>query len=601
MLIQNFFVIDDTKYVNCSEEKKCWAIDNRWICLNQNQICDGISHCYDSHDEHYCTLCSDNCEINKFGLKCIKADVPTINSKTENIGKFINWTSHPLSKIISLSSILGYECSMTFYMNNDKPNSTEEFEIHSFYHLHRLRQAILSRTLTTIGNSRDVYLFGPPLLVGMDLNDLRLFHSVEVMIIEQTEITEIPDSVFSPSLEILNFIQNRFLSRLHIRSFSSLYNLVNLTIAGSNLPLLEGDLFIDLFNLTYLNLSDSNINILGVGILDNLLKLRIFDISKNNIHLTSKLFTFNTMLERIFCDSFTICCIRPATVTRENCSAQDDDISSCDNLIGNRVLAAFLWLFGMMALVGNASVIIYRGFIDKSIFTKSYFIFIYNLGIADFLMAIYMLIIAYHDSLYDGIYVWNDYNWKRNALCMASGIISMVSSEASMIFVCLITLERFLCVKFAFGTIKLSRRHATFVSFGVWIIACIISVIPTFTYTNFFSRSGVCIGIPLTRGNDVGLEYAVIIFFGLNFLFSCSILVGQFLIFIEVRKSSKRVQSSQHGRNLAVAKRLAVVVITDCFCWIPIGVLGKINHILNFLAYYYLFSINLVVVVVSSK
>lgn len=103
-------------------------------------------------------------------------------------------------------------------------------------------------------------------------------------------------------------------------------------------------------------------------------------------------------------------------------------------------------------------------------------------------------------------------------------------------------------------------------------------MLPLVAYEDFYARSGVCIAIPLTKGNAAGMEYAIVVFLGINFLISSFIPFILYQIYVEVKKSMKRVVSTQTGIDIEVAKRLSIVVITDCLCWLPVGILGKDLH-----------------------
>ena len=61
-----------------------------------------------------------------------------------------------------------------------------------------------------------------------------------------------------------------------------------------------------------------------------------------------------------------------------------------------------------------------------------------------------------------------------------------------------------------------------------------------------------------------------------NFSLFMLIAVGQALIYysIKVNTVKNAGQRSTGGRDMAVAKRLLAVVMTDFACWFPVGVIG---------------------------
>ncbi|XP_062581982.1 relaxin receptor 2-like [Saccostrea cucullata] len=70
----------------------------------------------------------------------------------------------------------------------------------------------------------------------------------------------------------------------------------------------------------------------------------------------------------------------------------------------------------------------------------------------------------------------------------------------------------------------------------------------------------------------------MVIFIGLNFIIFVGISIGQFLIILEVNKSGKNSQASNcRRREIALAKSVVAVVITDLLCWVPIGIIGMLT------------------------
>jgi hypothetical protein len=117
------------------------------------------------------------------------------------------------------------------------------------------------------------------------------------------------------------------------------------------------------------------------------------------------------------------------------------------------------------------------------------------------------------------------------------------------------------------------------------VIAAIFPVAYEGYFKNeFYSKSGVCIALPLTRDRPPGWVYSLSVFVCLNFFTFVLVAVGQLSIFIEIRKSSGIATTVQTARkrDLKVARNLLLVVATDFMCWFPIGVMGNIFYICQF-------------------
>ena len=61
-----------------------------------------------------------------------------------------------------------------------------------------------------------------------------------------------------------------------------------------------------------------------------------------------------------------------------------------------------------------------------------------NLAFSDFLMGVYLIIIAVQDTRWQGEYFMHDVQWRAGTMCQVTGALSMLSSE-----VCLWNLQLF--------------------------------------------------------------------------------------------------------------------------------------------------------------
>ena len=52
-----------------------------------------------------------------------------------------------------------------------------------------------------------------------------------------------------------------------------------------------------------------------------------------------------------------------------------------------------------------------------------------NLAFSDFLMGVYLIIIAVQDTRWQGEYFMHDVQWRAGTMCQVTGALSMLSSE----------------------------------------------------------------------------------------------------------------------------------------------------------------------------
>ena len=151
-------------------------------------------------------------------------------------------------------------------------------------------------------------------------------------------------------------------------------------------------------------------------------------------------------------------------------------------------------------------------------------------------------------------------------------------------FLCLITLDRILVIKFPFGQYRLDTRKSSIAVMFSWAFSWFIAILPilhtAYFKDSFYSITGVCLALPLTRQRSPGWLYSFVVFVVLNLITFSLIAIGQLLIFLEIRKSSKRMKkvSTKRRKDLTIARNLLLVLTTDFMCWFPVGLMGNYNR-----------------------
>ncbi|XP_063417889.1 G-protein coupled receptor GRL101-like [Mytilus trossulus] len=515
----------------CSGLFRCHSSN---LCLNPDKRCNGFADCPQFDDELLChTECTGTCKCHGLSRKCI----------FENI-----------SEISFFSEIRKIDLSLSNLSSSSL----------------KLKENILLAELN---------------VSSTELNDLKRlefgeFHNLLLLDISFNQLTAIPKHVFRglTHLKSILLLGNHFLENIYPESFSGLNSLPMISLRENNLYLLMEHTFFGLTNLQSLNITDNKIKRVEDRSFAGLGKLKILDIRRNKITTFQKsIFEGLINLNKLYSDAFVFCCLRPESVKEEDCLPARDEFSSCSDMMRNDILRTCLWIIGICGLFGNLFVLAYRIIYDRKSLSKSYGIFITSLGTSDCLMGIYMLTIASADVMFRGNYVWNDLSWRYGVSCKIAGILSTVSSESSVVFLFLITIDRFIAVKYPFGEIRFGQTSAIRISVVVFLTSFIISIIPLFPGSyfdgNFYSRSAVCLALPLTRDKPNGWEYSFGIFIVFNFILFLIIAVTQLVIYKEVTNPIQ-IRSTKKNQDLTIARKLFLVVFSDFLCWFPVGVMG---------------------------
>lgn len=126
-------------------------------------------------------------------------------------------------------------------------------------------------------------------------------------------------------------------------------------------------------------------------------------------------------------DSFILCCYAKKALEGLTCDSPNNEFSSCEDMIKNLAVSVCIWILGIVALVGNLFVIIWRLVYNED--SKIQSCLFTNLAVSDFLMGVYLIIIAVQNTRWQGEYFKYDVIWRASTLCQITGALSMLSSE----------------------------------------------------------------------------------------------------------------------------------------------------------------------------
>ncbi|KAH9524973.1 hypothetical protein Btru_000001 [Bulinus truncatus] len=262
------------------------------------------------------------------------------------------------------------------------------------------------------------------------------------------------------------------------------------------------------------------------------------------------------------------------------CHSPRDAISSCDDLLADKTKRVLLWIVASVSFIGNVAVLSYRYLIDRDILKLSYGVFIINLGISDFIMSIYLIIIAAVDIYYRDVYVLYERKWRFSPLCKAAGFLSTLSSETSTFFVLLVTIDRFLAIRFPFGNYRFSKSNVVSSVILVWTVGFVVALIPILLPdVAIYSSNGMCLGLPLYYNQEPGWMYAMSIFIILNFIIFTLVATGQAAIYIAATTSNKSFVQNQLRRkkDIDVARQLCLIAMSNFLCWFPVSLIGLLS------------------------
>ena len=345
------------------------------------------------------------------------------------------------------------------------------------------------------------------------------------------------------------------LEHLDERAFSGMVSLLKVDLSRNNLKVIE-NIMIDLVNIHQLNLSGNP------GL----------EVTRGELEAVTNLVFLET-------DDFKYCCFVNDRVPEHQCLPERDEFSSCEDLMRRDVLKVFLWILGLMAFLLNIVVLVYRKHERLTVYSYC----VMNLAVADFLMGTYMVVLASVDAFYRGVYIEYAESWIGSWLCQFLGFLNTFSSETSVFTLCVISADRFYKIVFPLHASKFDISKAKMVMGLVWLAGFTVAALPLLPIDYFgeryYGRSSVCISIYLTNERTDGWEFSVAVFHVLNFTCFTFLFVAYAYIYHIVKQSNSQTKSFTHSQKpnqseVALVRRLTLVVFTDFICWVPINIMG---------------------------
>ncbi|XP_038052295.1 G-protein coupled receptor GRL101-like [Patiria miniata] len=415
-------------------------------------------------------------------------------------------------------------------------------------------------------------------------------------------------------LKVLSLKNNR-ITEIQEHTFDGLENLLWLDLSNTLITELQGSAMEELSSLRGITIFDVPLTRIKTNAFDGLSQVKTLIIVRHIEGLPPLVVEDNAFqgldnVTELYVDDHRLCCFFPSS----ECKTLEPEppLFMCSELMPKMVLKVFMWILGISALVGNIYVMVWRcrertaG--RESRIVQSFLVF--NLAVSDALMGLYMLIIASADAYFGKSYFTVSMEWRTSPTCKFAGFISIIGTEASVFFLTLISIDRFLSIVFPFSHYHLRPKSSRIAVLCVWIGTVIVGLVPTIlasdSTSDFYGLSDVCIGLPLmTKVTEyevvdqqidaggvanitVGIPYpvdyraswffSIALFLGVNLLCFTVILICYIAIFRRVRASSKKVSSSSRDDEQRLAIKMAAIILTDFVCWVPVIIMGILSQ-----------------------
>ena len=388
-------------------------------------------------------------------------------------------------------------------------------------------------------------------------------------------LTTLPDMLFV-NLQFLDLSANN-LTFLNMTAFTRLANLRSLSLAKNPIDLIHHDpkSVVQMRALRTVDLSCTKLTVFDSKVLSNMIYIQRLNLSfstirtipSNGFQYVPKLthlylagnpvvtFSANVLkplavLSTLSSQTYKLCCrdILPDHFEMIRCEAPTDEISSCDDLLQSWTYRGFLWLISFLSLLGNVLCLVVRVCVQGTTSIGSFHVFVTNLSSADLLMGVNIAIIGAADLVFRAKYLFYDEIWKHSVACKVAGFLSLLSCEVSALTIWLITLDRFIVLRFPFSSVRFQRTSAAVTCLMTWFVGLLLGSVPLLPVTShweFYSQTGICIPLPVTRPDFEGKTFSISVFIIFNFVLFALIASGQAFIYWSVQKNALNTDSAQ--------------------------------------------------------
>ncbi|XP_068689076.1 follicle-stimulating hormone receptor-like isoform X3 [Montipora foliosa] len=274
-------------------------------------------------------------------------------------------------------------------------------------------------------------------------------------------------------------------------------------------------------------------------------------------------------------------CVDPSNFTlvtmsppiQVNCTAAlpEDVFNPCGDLLGSQVLRVCSWIAMVFAVLGNSFKLFVLFMSKRKIsITK---ILMCNLAFANLCMGLFLCMLVIADRYSLGEYQNFAYRWQYLTGCKVAGFVSIFSTELAVFVLTIITVERYFTIVHPLQREKhLSIKQIVVLIAIGWIFSITLAALPLLQ-VGVSSYEKVAICLPFEVKSTLSKIYV-------TFLLATNGLAFFFVLFCYGRMYCSLGLSgagdSGHRVETRVAKRMAMLVITNFACWFPIALLSLI-------------------------
>lgn len=251
-----------------------------------------------------------------------------------------------------------------------------------------------------------------------------------------------------------------------------------------------------------------------------------------------------------------------------------DSLSTCQHLLSHLSLQLYIWIVASLIFIGNLSAIYSHWKSSHNGLKQISHLLLLNLAIADFLMSIYLFIIAIANQYYRNHYGTYAESWLRSAACSLAFFFGSLSSFMSVMMMLLISVDLCLRVSDPFryrsGNHIFKRFKIVIITF--WLLYSLYIGIPAITSYNtssshrIYKHSSICMP---SNVHNIYLKGWILATTFITVSIWLAICILFFLVFLKAYQSRTSVRRSLISSDRKLVRKLSLILLTDLISWLP--------------------------------
>ncbi len=395
----------------------------------------------------------------------------------------------------------------------------------------------------------------------------KTFRVTNILILEQTKLQHICQSLCNEMLRILRVIHN-LLNSIRARCLASVWSLNAIDFQHNHIEHIQMESFQNLSKLTCLHLSHNPLHNLPPNAFKSTPQLQLFYFVNSTLDAFGSNALLYSSIVVIVTDDFHVCCLVSNETT---CLTHRPWYKSCGQILplsSMKVLyisvSVFVFVLNMCSIFFHIS----TRHTNRSTFTISVLL----VNLCDVFCCVYLGIIWISDIVYEGIFVVWEENWKSGNVCfVASGtlICFAILCQTVLLFM---TLSRLMVVINPVDTVFSTTAFTLKVLLSAYVTSFLAGVCASIVSKHVHKEMPMALCLPFVdpQKSSIMIEVQTWFIAATQTVTSGVILLMHVVLVSKVKESDKAIRKSKEGKNQTpIILQLTMITMSNILCWFP--------------------------------